>query len=175
MNYSNPKENKQPAANPFLHNRNQYKFTEFAALLILHQSQLKKSQFNPAILNEAQKILNSMEEDSPTQIEALRDLIAAFVKAGRCDEADNLSQQLNNNPVVKAKELRELAAALVTAGDIFALDAVEVFTQAEVFARAIKHAQTKVRALRELAAVLAQTRYIHKALALIEECDILSS
>lgn len=174
MNYSNYKENKQPAANPLVHNRNQYKLTQFAALLILHQSQQKKGQFNPAILDEARKILNSMEEDSPAKIEALRDLIAAFVKAGRCDEAENLSQQLNNNPVVKAKELRELAAALVTAGDIFALDAIQIFTEAEEFARAIKHPETKVRALRELAAILAQTRYIHKALALIEECDILS-
>lgn len=174
MNYSNYKKNQQPAANPFVHNRNQHKLTQFAALLILHQSQQKKGQFNPAILDEARKILNSMEEDSPAKIEALRDLIAAFAKAGRCDEAENLSQQLNNNPVVKAKELRELAVALVTAGDIFALDAIQVFTEAEEFARAIKHAETKVKALRELADNLAQTRYIHKALALIEECDILS-
>ena len=86
----------------------------------------------------------------------------------------NVTQQLNNNPVVKADELRELAAALVNKGDIFALDAVSVFTKAEKFARAIRHAETKVKALRELAAVLLQTRYIDKALALIEECDILS-
>jgi lipopolysaccharide biosynthesis regulator YciM len=169
MNYSYNPESKEPIAR----NRNQDKLTEFAALLILHQSQQKKGDFNSAILDEAQKRLNSMEEDSPAQIEALRDLIAAFTKAGRYDEAENLSQRLNNNPVVKAEELRELAAALVTAGDIFALDAVEVFTEAEEFARLIKHTETKVKALRELAAVIAQTRYIHKAWALLEECEML--
>jgi thioredoxin-like negative regulator of GroEL len=173
MNYSNRKENKQTNANP-LARGSQDKLTEFAALLILHQSQQKKGEFNSAILDEAQKILNSMEEDSPAQIEALRDLIRAFVKAGYCDKAENLLQRLNNNPVVKANVLRELAVVLVTNGDIFAMDAVEVFTEAEEFARSIKHTPTKVKALRELAAVLAQTRYIHKALTLIDECDILS-
>ena len=150
------------------------KLIQFTALLIINQSQQKKGQFNPAILDEAQKIVNSMEADSSTQIKALRDLVTAFSQAGRYDKAENLSQQLNNNPVVKADELRELAAALVSKGDIFALDAVSVFTEAEKFARAIRHRETKVKALRELAAVLLQTRYIHKALALIEECDILS-
>jgi sulfite reductase alpha subunit-like flavoprotein len=150
------------------------KMTQFKALLIINQSQQKKGQFNPAILDEAQKIFNSMETDSPMQIEALRNLVVAFSKAGRYDEANNLWQQLNNNPVVKAKELRELAVALLANGDIFALDAVSVFTKAEKFAWEIKHAETKVETLRELAAVLAQTRYIHKSLALMEECEILS-
>ncbi len=150
------------------------KLIQFKALLIINQSQQKKGQFNPAILDEAQKVLNSMEADSRTQIEALRELVTAFSKAGRCNEAENLLQQLKNNPIVKADELRELAVALVIEGDIFALDAVYVFTEAEKFARLIKHRETKVKALRELAAALAQTRYVHKALALIEECDILS-
>jgi tetratricopeptide (TPR) repeat protein len=150
------------------------KMTQFKALLIINQSQQKKGQFNPAILDEAQKIFNSMETDSPMQIEALRNLVVAFSKAGRYDEANNLWQKLNNNPVVKAKELRELGAVLIATGDIFADDAVSVFTKAEKFTREIKHAQTKVETLRELAKVLAQTRYIHKSLALMEECEILS-
>jgi hypothetical protein len=170
MNYSNNPENKQPIAR----NRNQDKLTEFAALLTLHQSQQKKGDFNSAILDEAKKILNLMEEDSPERIEVLRELIAAFRKAGCHDEAESLSQQLNNNPVVKTEELRELAAVLVAAGDIFILDAVEIFIEAEEFARLIKHTETKVKALRELAAVLAQTRYIQKAWALLEECEMLS-
>lgn len=173
-NDNNHRFNQPFTADPLPCDNSPDKLTQFTALLIINQSQQKKGQFNPAILDEAQKILNSMEADSPAQIEALRDLVTAFSKAGRCEEAKNLLQQLNNNPVVKAEELRELAAALVTAGDIFALDAVSVFTKAEKFARAIKHAETKVKALRQLAAVLSQTRYIHKALALIEECDILS-
>jgi thioredoxin-like negative regulator of GroEL len=165
----------QPFVNNLLQCDNSaYLLTQFTALLIINQSQQKKGQFNPAILDEAQKIFNSMEADSSTQIEALRDLVAAFLKAGRCDEAENLSQQLNNNSVVKAHELRELAAALVTAGDIFALDAVSVFTEAEEFARAIKHRETKVEVLAELAVVLAENGYIHKALALMEECDMLT-
>ncbi len=175
MNNNNHYRLNQPlAANPLPSDNSADKLTQFTALLIINQSQQKKGQFNPAILDEAQKVLNSMEADSPTQIKASRDLVTAFSKAGRFDEANNLLQLLNNNPVVKTEELRELAATLVNAGDIFALDAVSVFTEAEKFARAIKHAETKVEALRELAAVLAQTRYIHKALALIEECDELS-
>jgi lipopolysaccharide biosynthesis regulator YciM len=166
----------QPFVNNLLQCDNSaYLLTQFTALLIINQSQQKKGQFNPTILDEAQKIFNSMEADSPMQIEALRDLVTAFSKAGRCDEAENLSQQLNNNSVVKAHELQELATVLITKGDIFALDAVSVFSKAEEFARAIKHRETKVKALRELAAVLLQTRYIHKALALIEECDMLSN
>ncbi len=152
--------NQRFAADPLRCDNSSDKLTQFTALLIINQSQQKKGQFNPAILDEAQKILNSMEADSPMQIEALRDLVTAFSKAGRCDEAENLLQQLNNNPVIKAEELRELAAALVAAGDIFALDAIEVFTEAEKFARAIKHAETKVKTLRELAAVLVQTRIL---------------
>jgi hypothetical protein len=175
MTNNNHRLNQRFAAHPLPCDHSCDQLTQFTALLIINQSQQKKGQFNPSILDEAQKIFNSMEVDSPMQIEALRNLVTAFSKAGRCNEAENLAQQLNNNPVVKAEELRELAAALVTSGDIFADDAVSVFTEAEKFARAIKHTETKVKVLAALAAVLAQTRYIHKALALMEECEILSS
>lgn len=163
------------AVSPKLCDRSADKLIQFTALLIINQSEQRKGRFNAAILDEAQKILNSMEVDSSTQIGALRELVTAFSKAGRYDEAESSLQQLNNNPVVKANELRELAAALATKGDIFADEAVSIFTEAEKFARLIKHQETKIIALRELSAALAQTRYIHKALALTQECDILES
>ncbi len=170
----NHKLNKQLTANSLPRERDCEKLTEFSALLMIHQLQQKKGQFYPAILDEAQKVVNSMETDSETQIEAFRNLIAALASSGRDREAENLSQQINKHPVVKAKELRKLATALIMAGDIFAEDAQAVFSEAEDFARAIKHPETKVKALRELAAALAKARYIHKALALSNECDALN-
>lgn len=174
MTYNKHKSDKALTANSLPRNRNCEKLTKFSALLMIHELQQKNGKFNPAILDEAQKVVNSMETDSETQIEAFRNLITALASSGRYQKAENLLQQINKHPVVKAKELRKLATALVMAGDIFAEDAQPIFTEAEEFARAIKHIETKVKELRELAAVLAQTRYTHKALALIEECDALS-
>ncbi len=174
MTYNNHRSDKHFTANSLAYDCNCEKLTKFSALLMIHELQQKNGHFNPAILDEAQKVVNSMETDSEIQIEAFRNLITALAQAGHYQKAENLSQQIKKHPVVKTKELRKLATALVMAGDIFAEDAQPIFSEAEEFARAIKHIETKVKALRELAAVLVQTRYIHKALALIEECDALS-
>jgi glycine/D-amino acid oxidase-like deaminating enzyme len=124
--------------------------TKFAALLIIHKSLQASLWQNTAILDEAKKSAYSIDEDSEARVEALRNLASALARAGRHYEAKQVLKDLKDSPVVKAKELREIAEILVCAGSIYASEAASVLNEANIAALQIKHKPTQIKALQEL-------------------------
>ncbi len=132
---------------------NNLEFTKFAVLLAIHKSLQANLQCNLAVLDEAMKVAYLIDEDSEARIEALKDLASALAYAGRYHEAKQVLKTVKDSPVVKAKELRELAAALFGAGSIYAEEASSVFSEANKVALQIKHKPTQMKALKELTSI----------------------
>jgi hypothetical protein len=129
---------------------NNLEITKFAVLLTIHKSLQANLRHNPAVLDEAMKVAYLIDEDSEACIEALKDLASALAYAGRYYEAKQVLKTVKDSPVVKAKELRELAVALASAGTVFAEEASSVFSDAKKVALQIKHKPTQIKALKQL-------------------------
>lgn len=132
---------------------NNLEFTKFAVLLAIHKSLQANLQCNLAVLDEAMKVAYLIDEDSEARIEALKDLASALAYAGRYHEAKQVLNKVKDSPVVKAKELRELAGVLARAGSIYAEEASSVFSDAKKVALQIKHKPTQIKALKELISI----------------------
>lgn len=138
----------------------QFMLTEFAALMTIHKSLVKNLKYNPALLDEAKKVVFLIEEDSFAHVEALGHLASALAKAGRYHEAKEMLTIVKESSVIKAKELQDLAVALARAGTVYIEEAINVFSSAEEFTYKIKHMPTRVKMLKELAATRNQI-YLH--------------
>lgn len=136
---------------PFVNNP---EFTKFAVIMAIYKSLKANLEESLAVLDEAQKVAYQIEEDSQARVEALKDLASALAYAGCYHKAKQVQQTIKNSPVVKAKELRELAAALFSAGSIYTEEAFSVFRDAKKMALQIKHKPTQMKALKELTFIL---------------------
>ena len=146
------------------------------ALLIIHNALLKKGQLNSAVLDEAKKILDSMEEGW-TQTLALWDLAIALVQLERLSEAEELKDKINNtNTWVKTDILPKLAAAFAKAGDVNKADVF--FQEAEKLTTEIDDNQPvlKAEALRELAVTLVQagSKFSEQAIAVFDKAELVT-
>jgi len=124
--------------------------TKFVALLNIHKSLQHNLWQNTAILDQAKKAAYLIDEDSEARIEAFKYLASVFARAGHHHEAKEVLKQVKDSPVVKTKELGELAKALASAGTVYTEEAFLVFNEATKTALQIKHQPTQIKALEEL-------------------------